>query len=125
MENFIQVVQSRKRADLFGPIEEGHVSSALCHLANMSYRAGSMTSPEKLRDLVKNNGALAEAHGRMAEHLGANNVDVAKTPLTAGAPLLVDPKTERCTGPDADRANALLTRKYRAPFTVPAMVASM
>jgi predicted dehydrogenase len=125
MENFIQVVQSRKRADLFGPIEEWHVSSALCHLANMSYRAGSTTSPEKLRDLVKNNGALAEAHGRMAEHLGANNVDVAKTPLTAGAPLLVDPKTERCTGPDADRANALLTRKYRAPFTVPAMVASM
>ena len=124
MENFIQVVQSRKTADLFGPIEEGHVSSALCHLANMSYRVGSATPPEKLRDLVKNNAVLAEAHGRMAEHLGANNVDFKTTPLTAGAPLLVDPKAERCTGPDADRANALLTRKYRAPFTVPTMVAS-
>jgi hypothetical protein len=125
MENFIQVVQSRKAADLFGPIEEGHVSSALCHLANMSYRVGNTTPPEKLRDLVKNNGVLAEAHGRMAEHLGANNVDFTKTPLTAGAPLIVDPKAERCTGPDADRANALLTRKYRAPFTVPTVVASM
>jgi predicted dehydrogenase len=124
MENFIQVVQSRKSADLFGPIEEGHVSSALCHLANMSYRVGRTTTPEKLRDFVKNNGVLAEAHGRMAEHLGANNVDLAQTPLTAGAPLLVDPKAERCTGPDADRANALLTRKYRAPFTVPTVVAS-
>ena len=124
MENFIQVVQSRKAADLFGPIEEGHMSSALCHLANMSYRVGSATSPEKLRDLVKNNGVLAEAQGRMAEHLAANNVDFATTPLTAGAPLLFDPKAERCTGPDADRANALLTRKYRAPFTVPTMVAS-
>ncbi len=124
MENFIDVIRSRKSADLFGPIEEGHVSSALCHLGNASYRVGQAMPPQALRDLVKNHGALEEAAGRMLEHLGANNVDIAKTPLTAGQPLLVDPKTEMCTGPASGSANLLLTRKYRAPFTVPTVVAT-
>jgi predicted dehydrogenase len=124
MENFIEVVQSRKAADLFGPIEEGHVSSALCHLGNMSHRVGHATPPDQLRELVKPNTPLGEAYGRMVEHLRANNVDLGKTPLTAGVPLMVDTKAERCTGPDADRANALLTRKYRAPFSVPTVVAT-
>jgi predicted dehydrogenase len=124
MENFIQVVQSRKSADLFGPIEEGHVSSALCHLANASYRVGQATPAEDMRQLVKGHGVLHEAAGRMLEHLAANNVDIAKTPVIQGQPLLVDPKTEMCTGPASGSANLHLTRKYRAEFTVPTVVAS-
>jgi predicted dehydrogenase len=38
--NFIKAVRSRKREELHAEIEEGHLSSALCHLANMSYRLG-------------------------------------------------------------------------------------
>ena len=49
-------------------------------------------------------------------------MDLGKTPLTLGVPLLVDAKAERMTGPDAERANALLTREYRKPFVVPKMV---
>jgi predicted dehydrogenase len=37
---FIAGVRSRKQEDLGVDIEEGHLSSALCHLANMSYRLG-------------------------------------------------------------------------------------
>ena len=59
----------------------------------------------------------------MVEHLGNNNVDLDKTPLTLGVPLIVDAKRERFTGPDAARANKLLTREYRAEFTVPSIVA--
>ena len=40
MQNFIDVVCSRETADLCGPIEEGHVSSALCHLGNISHLVG-------------------------------------------------------------------------------------
>ncbi|MDB4913830.1 MAG: hypothetical protein JWM95_1474, partial [Gemmatimonadetes bacterium] len=40
-------------------------------------------------------------------------------PLTTGMPLMLDTKGEKFTGPDAARANAMLTREYRAPFTVP------
>ena len=64
---------------------------------------------------------VAGAYGRMAEHLGNNNVDLEKTPLTLGVPLIVDAKNERFTGPDAARANKMLTREYRAPYTVPSI----
>jgi predicted dehydrogenase len=39
-ENFIKAVRSRKREDLNADIEEGHLSSALVHLSNISYRLG-------------------------------------------------------------------------------------
>ena len=38
--NFIDCVRSRKKQDLNAPIEEGHISSAMVHLANASYRLG-------------------------------------------------------------------------------------
>jgi predicted dehydrogenase len=119
MENFVDVVRSRKTSDLYGPIGEGHISSALCHLGNISHRVGQAAPNASTRDLIKSNAPLAEAHGRMTEHLGANNVDLKKTPLTLGVPLLFDPKAERCHGPDAARANAMLKDDYRAPFVVP------
>lgn len=39
-KNFIDCVMSRNKADLNAPIEEGHISCALVHLANASYRLG-------------------------------------------------------------------------------------
>jgi hypothetical protein len=38
--NFFAAVRSRKRSDLTAEINEGHMSSALCHLANIAYRTG-------------------------------------------------------------------------------------
>jgi predicted dehydrogenase len=38
--NFIACVRSRKADELNAPIEEGHISCALVHLANASYRLG-------------------------------------------------------------------------------------
>jgi predicted dehydrogenase len=39
-ENFIDCVRSRKAENLNAPIEEGHISATLVHLANVSYRLG-------------------------------------------------------------------------------------
>ena len=38
--NFIDCVRSRKQENLNAPVEEGHISCALVHLANTSYRLG-------------------------------------------------------------------------------------
>ncbi len=38
--NFIDCVRTRKKENLNAPIEEGHISCALVHLANASYRLG-------------------------------------------------------------------------------------
>ena len=47
--NFIDCVRSRKEEDLHAPIEEGHISCALVHLANPSCRLGRTLQfdPEK------------------------------------------------------------------------------
>ena len=83
---------------------------------------GAATPEAKLQDKVKSSAVLSEAHGRMVEHLHANNVDLGETPLTAGVPLMIDAKGEKFTGPDAAKANAMLTRQYRAPYLVPKLV---
>ena len=39
-QNFIECVRSRKREDLNCEVEQGHLSTSLCHLANIAYRVG-------------------------------------------------------------------------------------
>jgi hypothetical protein len=39
-QNFIDCVRSRERANLYCEIEQGHLSTSLCHLANISFRTG-------------------------------------------------------------------------------------
>ena len=50
-ENFINCVRSRKREDLYCEILEGHLSTTLCHMANVSYRVGRklVFEPDKER----------------------------------------------------------------------------
>lgn len=118
--NFVAAVRSRKASDLRAPLSEGHVSSALCHTANISYRLGQTQPPAAIREQIAADAMLSEAYARLAENLAANNVDLAKTPATLGAALTMDPATERFIG--NDNANALLRREYRAPYVLPEKV---
>ena len=117
--SFIKACRSRKQEDAPMSVEDAHVSCAHCHLGNISHVLGKASAPDALRERIRGNAGLAEACGRMMEHLGANAVDLKGTPLTLGALLQVAPGTERFTGEFAAAANPLLTRQYRAPFTVP------
>jgi predicted dehydrogenase len=118
--NFIDAVHSRKHTDLNADILEGHLSSALCHTGNISYRLGKKQKQGEIRDALKANAKLTESTERMFEHLAANGVDLDATLLGLGVPLTMDPKSERFLGNDA--ANAMLTRPYRKPYVVPEKV---
>ena len=50
--NFIDCVRSRKKEDLNAPIEEGHISCTLVHLANVSYRLGRTLNFDPEKELV-------------------------------------------------------------------------
>ena len=39
-QNFIDTMRSRKVESLHAPLEEGHLSTSLCHLGNIAYRVG-------------------------------------------------------------------------------------
>jgi len=114
--NFLDCIRSNKPSDLAADIEQGHLSSATCHLGNISYRLGGLYAMYKVRPFGD-----AEEPGdtfdRFKEHMAANDVQPEQTQLTVGKALTVDPKTERFID-DAD-ANAMLTREYRKPFVVP------
>ena len=115
--NFIRAVRSRKVSDLNADILEGHLSSALCHTGNISYRLGKQSRPEEIKEAIKGDKEALETWERFKEHMAANGVDLEKTPATLGAFLKMDPKTERFV--DNPKADELLRREYRQPFVLP------
>ncbi len=116
--NFITAVRSRKPADLHAEIAVGHASAALCHLANISYRLGEQVPFSSRGQSFGDHKELGETFARMEEHLkGENGVALDGLEYRAGRRLVVDAKAE--TIRDDAEAQALLTRKYRAPFVVP------
>ena len=119
--NFIKAVRSRKVEDLTADILEGHLSSALCHLGNISYLLGEKVSASEARQQLsklESQDDLQETFDRTAAHLEANGVKVDGIQMQFGQLLSLNPATETFVG--NAQADAMLTREYRAPFIVPA-----
>jgi hypothetical protein len=115
--NFVKAVRSRKVSDLNADILEGHLSSALCHLGNISYRLGTPTRFDREGKPFGSDTDATDALASMEEHLKERMVPLAETECRIGPKLTFDPKTE--TFPGNKEANALLTREYRKGFEVP------
>jgi hypothetical protein len=124
--NFIAAVRSRKQADLAAPVEGGHLSSALCHLGNISFRLGANQANDAIKQAIAADANTQDSFARMLDHLKANEVDVAKTPTVIGPSLAVAPGTESFVTKEkfdlGHWANTMLTREYRPPFVVPEKV---
>mgnify|MGYP001156227782 CR=1 FL=1 len=119
--NFIEAVRSRKVEDLSADILEGHHSSALCHLANISYRLGSEVPFSTETRAFGDDKDARETFARMEEHLKDDGVKLENLNYRLGRKLTVDAASMTFTDdPEADR---LLTRAYRAPFVVPDRIA--
>lgn len=116
-QNFLKAVRSRDYKDLNADIEEGHLSSALCHLGNISYRLGAPIMPSEARTVLSSNKENAETFERFAKHLADNGVDLEKDKVQLGPKLKLDGKKEVFI--DNEKANAMLTREYREPYVVP------
>ena len=118
--NFIKAVKSRKREDQNAEILEGHVSTGVVHVGNISQRLGSPASPaeiiEKLKTLDVNTDAVHIFQG-IQKHLADNGVDIEKQKLSLGPWLEIDSDSETFVNNPA--ADAFLTRDYRKPFVVP------
>ncbi len=123
--NFISAVRSRNVSELRADILEGHLSTALVHMANASYRAGTSHSTDEVREAIKDRGSEAvETFGRFQEHLAINGVDFSKSQMVLGPWLEMDADREEFVGGSdvVGRANQLLRRTYREPFVVPEQV---
>lgn len=118
VRNFVQAMQSRSYSDLNADIEQGHLSSALCHLGNISYRLGTLQPFDSRPKSLGDNQEFAETFGRFEKHLADNGINMQTSQYTLGRHLRLDPKREVFI--DDKEADALLTRDYRKPYVVPA-----
>jgi len=119
-ENFINCVRTRKREDLNADILEAHLSSALCHLGNISYRLGRQVPFDSQPKEFAINNTVSDSMMAVLENTKAIGVDPAKSTFCLGPVLKFDPAKEKFI--DNPQADLLLTRPYRAPFVVPEQV---
>jgi predicted dehydrogenase len=116
---FIKAVRSGKRSDLRNDILDGHLSTALSHMGNISYRVGQQSSPEEIREAIKDNDDLQEIYERLQKHLAKHNLSLNESQATIGPMLHFDSDKEEFTGDWSYEANMFLSRNYRKPFVVP------
>ncbi|MEN9632975.1 MAG: hypothetical protein RL077_1379 [Verrucomicrobiota bacterium] len=122
--NFIAAVKNRKV--VHGLAEECHYSSALCHLANVSYLVGAEKSNAALAEAIKANAETKDSFTRMCDHLRLNEVDPASTSTVVGPLLKIDGRTERFVGSEktiveAANRSPLLKREGRGAFMIPVL----
>jgi predicted dehydrogenase len=118
-QNFIDAMRSRRREDLAAEIEVGHLGTAVCHQANIAWRAGAEADLDEVRQSVKGHEDALNTLNDMLEQLEGNGIDPAKDKFVLGPSLTYDRKLERFVGPNADKANKYVTCSYREPFVMP------
>ena len=91
-------------------------------MANVSYRLGTESEPEAMKEAARSNRQLSDAFERFQHHLGANGIDIGKTPAVLGPWVTLDSGADKFVGEFANEANAISRREYREPFVVPEMV---
>jgi predicted dehydrogenase len=121
MATFVKAIKSRTLDFNQGEAEVGHLSSALCHMANISYRLGAEAPFDPGAKAFGDDRAAYATLARMEQHLTKNGLKLEETKYLLGPSLDFDPKAERFTNNDA--ANKLMTREYRAPYVVPSQIA--
>lgn len=120
--NFIEAVRSGKPEMVRADMRQGHLSAALCHMANISHRLGRRQSVKEAAAVAGSNELLKESFERLLPHLEANEIDLSKTPMTVGPTLNWNDTTQKFQDECGDWANMLQTRDYREPFAVPEKV---
>ncbi|MGC4001736.1 MAG: Gfo/Idh/MocA family oxidoreductase [Pirellulales bacterium] len=114
--NFVKAIKSRNHKDLHLDIEDGHLSSALAHLGNVSWRLGEAVEPGTRPSLAADDKHVIDTLTSFEEHLKESGIDFKQTKLSLGKSLTIDPKTELSTD---DAANKLFTREYRKGYELP------
>lgn len=123
--NFLKALRNRRSEDLNAPIDQGHVSSAVCHLGNISYRLGQPGSVKACQEALGNQAPVAEGFPQLIKSLEGIGVDFDKTPFTLGPTLELNPasgdilQVGRGDTAALDQARRLARGTYRAPFTMP------
>jgi predicted dehydrogenase len=110
--NFVAAVRAGDPGLLTADARQGHLSAALCHLGNTSFRAGAAIGGEALGERLQAQPELHEAWQRLHEHLRRHDV-----PLPSDGGLVLG--TLLRPAPDgADQPAPAMRPGFRVPTVV-------
>jgi predicted dehydrogenase len=119
-QNFIDAVRAGNPAMLNAEVKIGNDSTGWCNLANIAFQAGS---PGGTREKVAGDqGIWPGLVGEMAEHLSNHGIAISSKQISLSPMLEIDVENEKFVGENAEVANKLLKREYRARYVVPTYV---
>ena len=119
MTNWLESVRQGKLVKQNLSITHGHLSAALVHMANISFRLGKLLNPDEVRERIQGDAEALTTLADFEANLLANGIDVHQQKTQVGPWLDLDPATERFTGEFAKEANALMEEEYRKGFELP------
>jgi len=117
-KHFFDAIKKGKIEATHGALN-GHLSAALAHMANHSYRVGKITPQGEIAERIKGNPLFTETFERMLTHLKDNKLEGDLSKIVLGPMLTMDPATELYTGDFAAEANKLDKEFYRKEFSIP------
>jgi len=117
--NFINSIRSREVKSQNAHVLDGHLSMALVHMANISYRMGKKSSNEEIRERIQGMKGIKKSFEQFDNHLYANRINLKKMPVKLGPMLTFSSDKETFTGDFSEEANKLVRPEYRQPFVIP------
>ncbi len=115
-QNFLDAIKSGNSSDLNASAWDGHVSSGMSHMANISYQLGQRRTFAAGESPFGESAQGNESFARYREHLASHGIDVSTNELVQGAALKFDPLSEWFTGENAQMANILVGKAPRRGF---------
>ncbi|MEN6577438.1 MAG: Gfo/Idh/MocA family oxidoreductase [Phycisphaerales bacterium] len=117
-QNFINALRSGQREDLAAEIEVGHFGTAICHQANIAWRAGKEATVDQVRESMRSHDDAADTLYAILKQLDGNDVNLTQKPFVLGPTLTYDRAKEQFTGDHAEQANKYIKCSYREPFVI-------
>ncbi len=114
-QNFIDAVRAGSSKDLCSKIAEAERSSAVAHLANVSYLSGGQADRAAVESAIGSDATVGKILDEQARQLSAWSIDEPSYML--GKKIEVDPATSEVLTAGADQRQ--IKRDYREPFVVP------
>ncbi len=118
-QDFLNAVKANDPGAVNASPLDGHLSAAMGHLANISYKLGVEQPMLAEEDLFGGHREANTGFTGLREHLKRNELSLEELRIRRGPTLRFDGASERFTGEAAASANPLLSRPARGAFAVP------
>lgn len=117
-QNFIDAIRENRAALLNCEIGEGHLSTVMCHQANIAFRLGQAVRTGAVHAALCPHQDALDTFFDMQEQVTGMGVNMNETGFLMGPKLSYCNTCQSFTGDHSQEANAYIRAPWRKPFTV-------